>query len=124
MDNHEANQAAFSKVVRHLLKQGERSLLDPSAKPQHQKCAYRSPDGKQCAVGCLISDDEYQSGFENRTSEFVAEYVPSIGSLNQELLETLQIVHDDAPPRDWTRELVDVANRFGLTMPELEACHV
>ena len=51
------NQETFDRVAEHLLKQDAKSL-------RHGACAYRGDAGFKCAVGCLISDDEYGPGIE------------------------------------------------------------
>jgi hypothetical protein len=122
MENREANQAAFEKVVRHLLKQGRTSLTDPD--DALSTCAYRSPDGLMCAVGVLIPDDQYRSAFEDLSVDDVAPRIPALKMLDVGLLRRLQVVHDDGHPELWKRDLEDVAASFGLTMPDLEAPNV
>lgn len=117
MENREANQAAFDKVVRHLLKQGEKSTILIDRIPT---CAYRGPSGRMCAVGCLIPDSEYSPDLENEVASDVRHRVPSLALLDVDLLCDLQFVHDHRLPGAWPEELRGVADKHGLTMPDLE----
>ena len=47
-------QELFDKIATHLLTQGARSENSLG------KCLYRGEFGRKCAVGCLISDEEYE----------------------------------------------------------------
>jgi len=47
-------QETFDKVARHLLTQ------QAKAEQPDGNCAYRGEHGRKCAVGCLISDEEYE----------------------------------------------------------------
>lgn len=46
-----------------MIKQGGPSLDRTPYGPE--SCRYRSPDGRACAVGCLILDEEYDPLMEN-----------------------------------------------------------
>ena len=50
-------QQVFDFVLEHLREQGEAAY-------EGGTCKYRTEDGKSCAVGCLISDDTYDSSME------------------------------------------------------------
>ena len=84
----------FDYVVLHLRKQGSRSLTED------QTCAYRGANGTMCAVGAIMSDDEYESSFENRSiDELVYEnrLPPSFENRiksNLDMLSDLQYFHD------------------------------
>ena len=56
-------QEVFDKVVRHLLKQGERAISD------NGRCAYNDSHGRKCAVGCLITDEAYNPDIEHRAAD-------------------------------------------------------
>lgn len=92
-------------------------------------CAYRAGDGRMCAVGCLITDDNYELHLEGLTIGHgdVAEAVAkSFGVKNlslqcMRLLVRLQNIHDSA--LSWTVEglsqrgedhLQDVAIKYNL----------
>lgn len=54
-------QEAFDKVVDCLADQGGPSIDLSTGTPS---CRYRGPDGRRCAVGCVLPDDKYDSSFE------------------------------------------------------------
>lgn len=56
-----SKQKIFDHVIKHLRKQGRQSLLDTDV----IGCAYRGQDGDKCAIGCLITDKEYDPIIEN-----------------------------------------------------------
>lgn len=51
-------QEIFDKVLAHLRAQGKQSTAGGV-------CAYRSPEGNMCAVGCLIPDELYDPIIED-----------------------------------------------------------
>ena len=95
-------QELFDKVVSHLLEQGQPALS------RTYRCAYRGTEGRQCAVGCLITDNNYAPFLEGcgvaspRVQEAV---MHSIGHQLTEyealLLAHLQSIHDSELPVDW-----------------------
>jgi len=54
----------FNYVIDHLRKQGERSILASAVDAGEVVCAYRGAEGTMCAVGALITDDEYDREWE------------------------------------------------------------
>lgn len=117
-------QEVFDIVVAHLLTQRERSQLHGGI--YEGRCMYRSPDGAlQCAVGCLISDDEYTRELDEISClpAVVHHLVPDLGTdlgelkqnPNYALLEDLQELHDEAPVTLWESELRLTAQAHGLT---------
>jgi hypothetical protein len=115
MENRELNQAAFEKVVRHLLQQAE-VCIDGGT------CLYRGPRGLMCAVGCLIADCEYNPEWDLRgvgVTDLRRQFdPPSLRGIDGRLLSALQRVHDSDEPAEWRESLADVADGFGLSMPE------
>jgi hypothetical protein len=81
-------QQVFNHVARHLLAQASPSI-DGSV------CAYLTRDGKRCAAGCLIGQDEYQASFEGRTWWSLARD-GRVPAAHMELVEALQDAHDTA----------------------------
>lgn len=98
-------QEVFDQVATHLLEQGEKCT-------NGQVCLYRY-DGKKCAAGCLIGDDEYHPGF-------AAEAWPTLIGKNmvadrhRDLIMTLQNLHDQSDPEEWHDSLSRLAKREGL----------
>lgn len=107
------NQEAFTKVAIHLLTQRKKSLRSGEY-GDREVCAYRGADGLQCAIGCLIPDDEYDEIFEGVDIEGVEPNVPSLCGANVGLLFELQYTHDTVKPECWETELEDIANKWCL----------
>lgn len=100
---------------------------------------YRAPDGTQCAVGCLISDEHYDESLEFKNmgtptakpgtpEAFPILFYPvleavqkSIGrELEQDevgMLGRLQTIHDCHGPDSWRQSLKSLARDLGLTTP-------
>lgn len=119
-------QAVYDKVVTHLIRQGRPSQkIDPDF--GEPKCLYRGPDDTACAVGCLISDDDYFGDLEDHSAEALLNpHRHSVlfkgrprlfpeALLNSQafgdMLKDLQVIHDNAT--------LDAKGRF--SMPELRA---
>lgn len=114
---HEATaQQIFDQVARHLLQQGKRSIRASSM------CAYRGRDDLKCAVGCIISDEEYKSEMEGFTwgIGFITELVKmgvldkSAKDTDYNILRSLQEVHDNSLPELWEILLSDCAESYNL----------
>ena len=101
-------QEVFNTVKEHLLRQGTRSIWHYSS----STCLYRGPEGRKCAIGCLIPDEYYQPSMEGiAIDSFRGEfdYVLSYLGVNCdddiEFLQDLQNVHDSYHPDDWATAL-------------------
>lgn len=120
-------QDIFTKVVAHLLTQGERSFgFLPNG--GSTGCLYRGKDNTKCAVGCLIPDELYRSHLENTAvnSPEMVKVLQIAGVLNLDgyskqldLLVTLQDIHDSTSPEEWPDALARCGRGFDLTMPEV-----
>lgn len=108
----------FYKVQKHLLKQHEKSESMVAG------CQYRSDNGLRCAVGCLMTDDIYDSSFEgnNVHDRLVRKALTPIVGVNYELrllkldlLERLQEVHDNEPVEHWERGLAAIKHEFDIS---------
>lgn len=101
----------FERVEKHLLAQNERSVSFNGG-----ACMYWSATGLKCAVGCLITDDAYDSDIEGQGvqwDETVHDVLEkSLGfELSDELLDLLdelQGIHDLRPPRQWPDYLAEL----------------
>ena len=91
-------QQVFERIVDHLLAQKE-----PALNPGKYACMYRGENGKKCAVGVLIPDEEYLSGFEGKDVRELLNHYPrlhTVFDLSEEydgelrLLVMLQDIHD------------------------------
>ncbi len=92
-------QEVFDTVANHLRKQGQWARVAnplPSAwRNQSEICAYRTPEGLRCAVGCLIEDEDYDPTMEGKTVDsLVDEFDLPHLYRHQHLLSRLQELHD------------------------------
>lgn len=114
-----SKQETFNIVARHLLAQGLKSLG-----PDGEGCAYRGDDGwLKCAAGVLIPDGDYDpdmEGFDVHCS-LVRPVLERQGH-DLDLAHDLQVTHDEFEPEEWPDKLREVADSWGLTMPE-EVAH-
>lgn len=105
-----ACQRLFNKVARHLLKQGERSVL--VANGGLDTCQYRSAEGRMCAVGCLISDRYYKPDMEGWDIQGLLDHgykLPKSITENVGFLSDLQQIHDGWDPARWLEKLREFA---------------
>lgn len=115
-------QEIFTKVATHLLRQNSRSTSNVDT--QGNACLYRAPDGKQCAVGCLISDGHYCISLENLyvTQNPVIEALAKSGVPTDtdtvNLLQRLQQIHDNQVVSRWEFHLKQLAIAHEFVMPE------
>jgi len=85
-------QEVFETVAEHLFTQGWRALAD-------NMCMYRDREGRKCAVGCLIDDEDYRPEMERLPVKALCrnfkEVLPPTILSNVYLLMDLQQVHDE-----------------------------
>lgn len=112
------NQTAFNRVVRHLRKQGEKSIANIN---HVDKCRYRGPRGLKCAIGCLIPDKEYRPSLEGLVASAIVNRCPTIKNLDVKLLDGLQFIHDNIPICSWESELEIIAKVYKLKFPNIKA---
>lgn len=126
-------QEVFDFVVNHLYKQGRPALhnITNHGGDGSVKCAYRSQDGLTCAVGCLLTDEEYKPDMEYRGIWRLAHYGQLVavagGFYNRHasLLQKLQLVHDGNGSDEFNRDYLNhrlnlVAGHYNLTFKEPE----
>lgn len=108
-------QEIFDKVVDHLLTQGARSRY-------HGDCQYHAPDGRKCAIGCLIPAERYKPEVEGHSARAVAlawpdVFEPGVAAWmldDPRLTRDLQWVHDCQEPHHWATELLWLARLYNL----------
>ena len=89
----------FNYVIDHLRRQGALSMTGPSF--FSAACAYRGAGGAMCAVGALITDDEYNPEWENeRVCDLLEKNLlpPALAARlkpHEEMLQELQNFHDN-----------------------------
>lgn len=116
-------QEIFDTVATHLIKQG-----GPAMNVRGTDCAYRAQDGKMCAVGCLMTDEEYTSDFEgNGVVELIdkgwrPQGVDRMTPKMRSFLQELQTAHDNCLDEigidAWRARMVYIAGRYNLKMGE------
>lgn len=103
-------QEVFNQVAKHLLTQMRQSRSVAAL----GGCAYRGEDQLKCAAGCLIGDDEYYIGMENK----IWTSLPTIPDVHQDLISRLQRIHDHNFPNKWKRLLVYEAKERNLELED------
>jgi len=116
----ETRQNFFDKVVEHLAKQGQQSMMDG-------RCRYKTPDGLKCAIGIFIPDDKYKLEFEGRSIyslERGCEVVFS-GEADVRFASDLQSAHDSCTNVPSLREsLYSIARTHRLDSSKLSLLKV
>jgi hypothetical protein len=110
-------QEVFDQVVTHLRQQGKQSLLT-GVMADEASCAYHSADGLKCAVGYLITKEEYDPRIEATNVANVMDIIPSFKerySEHSELLSSLQRIHDLQHPTEWEEMFSWCAKQYKLT---------
>jgi hypothetical protein len=101
-------QQLFDKVATHLLTQNRKATDGKEA------CLYRGPGGTMCAVGCLMTNAQYE--------EFGLGHLRALGveDENQGLVKRLQTIHDFSYVDRWRDELRELAVDFRLSTAVLD----
>ena len=108
-------QIQFEYVAAHLIRQGVR--CSTTTADGLEECLYIGQNGLRCAAGCRVPDGATVK--DGRTWSCVATKNTSLARyLNTELGDDLQDVHDLATPADWPRRLAEVADEYGLYVPQ------
>ena len=100
----------FNQVKAHLLKQNQQSK-------QGMFCKYRNY-GLMCAVGCLITNQEYVEEREGNGVSYITRTYPNafqhldLTDAKVEMLVDLQELHDDTLPHAWPTGLDVIYNKF------------
>jgi|694.fasta_scaffold25162_3 hypothetical protein len=116
-------QEIFNTVAKHLFKQGKRSV-------DERFCRYHNNDGLKCAVGILVSEEEYfpEMDMGNKTIKTLLQHhedkFPTWMKENLGLVQALQSVHDKQ--NNWESSdnmynaLVEVASAYDVSPDILE----
>jgi len=103
-------QEVFTQIKDHLLKQSERSILPIC----DDNCAYRGADGKQCAAGCLMTDEEASTITEGKTWDSLVQK-GKVTHFHNALISDLQRIHDQySDVDDWPELLQNLAYKYNL----------
>lgn len=108
----ETEQEVFDIVAAHMLKQNKRSISHIQSKG-FVGCAYRGDNGLKCAAGCLIPDEIYNRNFESIAWRLLV-VNHRFPHDHARLITDLQYIHDNYEPKNWRKQLADVAFYFSL----------
>jgi hypothetical protein len=115
--NNKSLQEIFDFVANHLLTQNKKSVEESGT------CLYRCGDLK-CAVGALISDEDYNYSFEMQSLRLLADKKETIFSDIEEsklaFLMHLQEIHDDYAIEEWSEKLSILGSDYNLSNEILE----
>jgi len=118
-------QEIFDKVTTHLLTQNKQSK-------EGKVCLYRGPNGTMCAVGCLIKDEFYYDGLEQKLSTDIDVHAAleksgiEVTAEVETFLRNLQRLHDGNAVKisatkyrkfltiEWAEGLQYIATEFNL----------
>lgn len=117
-------QEIFQTARDHLLAQNARAI-EVNKDGEELGCRYLAPDGKKCAVGCLIKPEAYDPCVEGLAVAGVTDYhndgkaaalrssllasgIDTDAEGVRWLLSKLQYVHDTCEPSEWPLSLRDV----------------
>ncbi len=114
-------QEIFNIVWLAMKKQGRRSINRRSSQIPGSdcRCMYRGPGGLKCAVGCLLTDEEYDPEMEGKAVYEIE--LPKRLKPHARLLSLLQASHDGAFLDFWLEFSTCArafAEEFGLTVPD------
>jgi hypothetical protein len=111
----------YERVSAHLLSQRAVSEDDNGS------CRLRSPNGRKCAIGSLVSDEVYHPDIEGVGISYYrhaqdggllrALYASNVNAYDRsivELLCELEQVHDDASVDQWPRLLTALGKRHAF----------
>ncbi len=105
-----SQQDTFTKIVTHLRAQGGKAKKDGD-------CKYRGENGRSCAAGCLIPDNEY-GGFPMERLSVFDIFSKSPDNVVR-VIHEMQSVHDAYDPSSWEHRFTIVALEYQLTVPAL-----
>lgn len=112
------SQEIFDKSAAGLLKQGHKS------QDEFEKCKYRGLEGRKCAAGFLIEDFQYKPQMDTQPLNTIREIIKDFGlwdlSEHENLLESLQMIHDFYIPGLWKFQLKNLALRYRLSSSAIE----
>lgn len=99
----------------------------PSRLPSSSMCAYRGPEGRKCALGLIITDEEYSPAMEGWGAYRLDDrgLLPERLRPHLPLLARMQDAHDsysdhtdDQFRQDFQQEMKEIADDFQLEVPE------
>lgn len=121
-------QEIFDTVATHLFNQGQRCAIKSKTSPGTMSCVYRGPNGTKCAVGALLSDEDYRAKMDDdgMTAEMLIhsfKHLPTWFIRQNGLLTSLQRVHDNGENWFSTLALQTALNRVAGAF-DLDTTHL
>lgn len=125
-------QELFDTIVAGLRSQKARSELsnvlnaDGGIKVgKEHGCAYRGVEGRKCALGWVIPDEDYTPALEGQTlggllqNNMLPDELAQEFGVNRHLLVILQSIHDHDPIDTWEHSFQRIAGIEGLNYTSL-----
>ncbi len=81
-------------MIDHVVANFKGMSVDVSNPDETPKCMYRGPEGKKCAVGLFIPDENYSSKFEGKSAYALPHELHSKMPIEVIGLDSFQSVHD------------------------------
>jgi len=114
-----SDESVFNFVKQHLIHQNQKSVqhIETDEEFDQNSCLYRGIQNLKCAVGCLIEDQFYDAGIEQKgvidlsVQNIIRQSLPN-WKPNWGLLYALQEIHDQFNVEDWKRQLENVNQMF------------
>jgi hypothetical protein len=100
-------QEVFEQSAKHLLSQNAKSISIDS-----KNCMYKQ-GSLACAAGCFIADDEYSPAMEEMGWSYLA-LLGKVPSAHMDLIQDLQMVHDELDIAKWKQDLIHLAISYQL----------
>ena len=114
------DQTAFTAMVNHLRAQNARSVyIDTNGR---ERCSYYGDNGRKCPVGVLIPNDKYavRGGlWEGNSAIDVKMDLEELKDVSDDLLMSMQRVHDQVPVENWEQEFKRLSMEHNLELPPL-----
>lgn len=109
-------QEIYDKVAVHLLTQNAKSMK--RSEDDGEFCAYRGDEGRKCAAGCLLTDEEagVADALPLSSWELAEERLDlSRFAEHSGLIRELQAIHDHTKVNQWGVELARLAVKHNLS---------
>lgn len=119
METNFDKQEAFNKAYLGLKAQGFQKSRPPGTPETHGGCAYRGEGGMKCALGHLITDQEYRLSLEGKYARIAIKLLGwRLSGAEIDFLARLQRCHDYASDaQELEARLRHFASEEGLTVP-------
>lgn len=118
-------QTAYEMIREYFSRPGAKLARDKNPSPfLNFDCKYRTPDGRKCAVGCLIPDELYNSRIEEKDVDDllqIDEMSKLFAHVDRFFLKRAQSAHDSnttVDAADFVRNLDQIAEAFRLKTPK------